>query len=170
MGGYVGLAFAKSYPEKLNGLVLFHSQAGADDETAKENRNKAIETVKLNHNDFAYSFIDSLFDHEFTLKYPEIVERFRAIATEQTPEAIVSALAGLRDRENQIELLTQIKIPVLFILGKSDSRMPFAKIMAQAALPPHAEMLLLADVGHMGFAEATEITCKAVRSFCERCN
>jgi len=170
MGGYVGLAFAKSYPEKLNGLVLFHSQAGADDETAKENRNMAIETVKLNHNNFAYSFIDSLFDPEFALKYPEIVERFRAIATEQTPEAIVSALAGLRDRENQIELLAQIKIPVLFILGKSDSRMPFTKIMAQAALPHHAEMLLLADVGHMGFAEATEKTCDAVRSFCERCN
>jgi pimeloyl-ACP methyl ester carboxylesterase len=170
MGGYVGMAFAKSYPDKLNGLVLFHSQAGADDETAKENRNKAIETVKLNHNDFAYSFIDSLFDPEFALKNSNIVERFRTIATEQTPESIVSALAGLRDRENQIELLTQIKIPVLFILGKSDSRMPFSKIMAQAALPHHTELLLMADVGHMGFAEAPELTCKAVRSFCERCN
>ncbi|MDO8898328.1 MAG: alpha/beta hydrolase [Bacteroidales bacterium] len=170
MGGYVGLAFAKSYPERLNGLVLFHSQAEADDVTAKENRNKAIETVKTNHSGFAFSFVDSLFDAEFELKFPEKVAHYSSISMDQTMEAIVSALAGLRDRESHINLLTEIEVPVLFILGKSDSRMPFTKIMAQAALPLHAEMLLLAGVGHMGFAEATEITCKAVRSFCERCN
>jgi len=66
-------------------------------------------------------------------------------------------------------LLTQIKVPVLFVLGKSDSRMPVVKIMAQAGLPAHAEILMLQGVGHMGFLEAPLIVRHALRSFAERC-
>lgn len=84
---------------------------------------------------------------------PQWLNISRKIAAEQTVEAITDAMAGLRDRSSHIDLLTQIKIPVLFILGKSDSRMPILKIMAQAGLTAHAEMLLLENVGHMGFAE-----------------
>jgi pimeloyl-ACP methyl ester carboxylesterase len=169
MGGYTGLSFANQFPEMLQGLVLFHSQAASDDEQGKQARNETIERIKQDKVEFVNAFIASLFDPDFAQKQPTLVEHFRQIAAEQTVEAITAAMAGLRDRANHINLLTQLKIPVLFILGKSDSRMPITKIMAQAGLPAHAELLLLGNVGHMGFAEKPELTRKVLGDFAGRC-
>lgn len=67
--------------------MLFYSQTGAIYATAKENRNKAIETVKLNQNHFAHSYTGSLFKHGNALKYHEVVERFRVFYL--TPSSVV---------------------------------------------------------------------------------
>ncbi|MBN1339311.1 MAG: alpha/beta fold hydrolase, partial [Bacteroidales bacterium] len=45
MGGYAALAFAASHPEKMKGLVIFHSHAAADSEEARINRDRAIRAV-----------------------------------------------------------------------------------------------------------------------------
>jgi pimeloyl-ACP methyl ester carboxylesterase len=42
MGGYVALAFAEKWPERLLGLGLFHSTAFADTQEKKETRAKGI--------------------------------------------------------------------------------------------------------------------------------
>src|SRR4051794_19226116 len=42
MGGYVALAFARKYPQRLRALVLADTKAEADDATAKGNRDKMI--------------------------------------------------------------------------------------------------------------------------------
>lgn len=170
MGGYVSLAFAEAYPEKLNGLVLFHSQASADDDAAKQNRNLAITKVENDFENYISTFITSLFDVSFAKTQPHQVERFKTIALSQCPQAVTAALAGMRDRESRLQTLADIQKPVLFILGKNDSRMPFARIMAQLALPQQAELLLLSDVAHMGFVEAKETIEKAILHFVLRCN
>ena len=169
MGGYVALAFAKSYPQLLSGFVLFHSHATADDEATRENRNKAILSVIHDKKDFVSSFIDGLFEPAFFNSYRVDCDAVKAIALSQSEDAIVAALAGMRERESHIELLTKVKVPVLFILGKNDSRMPVVKIMAQAGLPAHAELMMLDGVGHMGFLEAKLATRHAIASFAERC-
>jgi pimeloyl-ACP methyl ester carboxylesterase len=169
MGGYVGLEFAAQFPEMLKGLVLFHSQAAGDDEQGKQARNQTIEHIKQDKKEFVNGFMASLFDRDFAKKQPAVVDQFRSIAEQQTMEAITAAMAGLRDRASHIDLLTRIHCPVLFILGKRDSRMPILKIMAQAALPAHAELLILDKVGHMGFAEQPELTREVISDFAVRC-
>jgi len=169
MGGYVGLAFAARYPKKMNGLALLHSHATADDENTRKMRDEAILKVFDDKKTYLESLVDSLFDPQFLKHNPQAANLIKAITLSQNEKAIVAALAGMRERESHIELLTQIKVPVLFVLGKSDSRMPVVKIMAQAGLPAHAEILMLQGVGHMGFLEAPLIVRHALRSFAERC-
>src|ERR1044072_7106334 len=48
MGGYITLAFAEKFPEKLKGLGLFHSTAFADSDEKKAARNKNVEFIKKN--------------------------------------------------------------------------------------------------------------------------
>ena len=48
MGGYITLAFAEKFPEKLKGLGLFHSTAYADSEEKKVGREKRISTLFRN--------------------------------------------------------------------------------------------------------------------------
>jgi len=169
MGGYVALAFAKLFPDILKGWILLHSHAAEDDATGKEKRDKAIQSVLKNKANFLNSFMEGLFVDDFANKHPEKVDFIRYICLSQSEQAITAALRGIRDRQNQLNLLKKIQVPVLFILGKNDIRMPFIKIMEQAQLPAHAELLILDQVAHFGFMEKPEITGLTIGMFATKC-
>lgn len=169
MGGYVGMAFADKYGEMLAGLSLLHSHASADDEQGRENRNQAILKIHNDKKAFLSQFAQSLFDEKFARQNTKAVRFITDITLSQKKQAVVAAMAGMRERESYIELLSQLKVPVQFVLGKSDSRMPLVKIMAQAGLPPHGELLMLEGVGHVGFLESPIIVMDALKAFVLRC-
>jgi pimeloyl-ACP methyl ester carboxylesterase len=169
MGGYVALNFVAENENVVKGLVLFHSHGNADSEQAKENRRRTIEIVRNNRGGFIKMFIPDLFDQRYVDRYSDDIRKLINIAADMTPEAIIAALAGMRDRPDQRQFLTKIKIPVLFIIGKQDSRMPAEMILEQAMLPQHSETLLLECVGHMGYIESPSITLNALKYFGKRC-
>jgi len=170
MGGYVALAFAEKYPEKLNGLILFHSQAAADDTEGMKNRDRTIEIVKNNHKEFINAFIPLLFAMENVRKFSSEIAQLKALSEQTSVEGICAALSGMRDRDDHLQSLKSFKFPVFFIVGKQDSRIAMDIILPQLALPKNCEALILDGVGHMGFIEAREITMKAVKHFAERVN
>jgi pimeloyl-ACP methyl ester carboxylesterase len=168
MGGYVSLAFAALYPEKLNGLVLFHSQAAADNAEGKVNRDRTIEIVKGNHAKFIHSFIPTLFAEKNVNNFSAEIEKLQEVSAKTPSEGIVAALAGMRERNDSLELISEINIPLFFIVGKQDSRISLSVIMNQLSLPRSCEAIILDDVGHMGFIEAEEITYLVLEHFIER--
>ena len=88
----------------------------------------------------------------------------------QTPaQGVTAALAGMRDREDNLEVLKKADFPVLFVVGKQDSRIPLEKILPQVPLPAHAEAIILDKTGHMGFVEMPEKIFPAVEDFLKRC-
>ncbi|MEI6061379.1 MAG: alpha/beta hydrolase [Bacteroidota bacterium] len=169
MGGYVALQFAADNKEMLSGLVLFHSHAGADNDAARENRRRTIEIVKQNRGGFIKQFIPELFDQEHVAGYAIAIRKLQDQADLLSPEAIIAALSGMRQRPDQSSYLLSTETPVLFILGKQDSRMPFNQLLVQVVMPSHSEMLLLDHVGHMGFIEAPYKTLPALKHFALRC-
>lgn len=168
MGGYVSLAFASLYPEMLKGFVLFHSQAAADNEEGKINRNRTIDIVKGDHSSFIHAFIPTLFAEKNIPAYPGEIEQLRVVSANTSKEGIVAALAGMRDRDDSLQLISEIEIPVFFIIGKQDSKISLNTVLGQLALPANCEALILDEVGHMGFIEAEEITYLALEHFIER--
>lgn len=169
MGGYVALQYAVNNEKSVRGLVLFHSHASADSEETKENRSRTINVVKQNRGGFIRQFIPDLFDQKHVAKYTAAIQKLQEQAALMTPEAIISAVSGMRDRSDQLQYLLLTMTPVLFIIGKKDSRMPYNQLLDQAAIPSHSETLLLDDVGHMGFIEAPRKTIQALRHFAMRC-
>jgi pimeloyl-ACP methyl ester carboxylesterase len=169
MGGYVAVQFAAENENMLRGLVLFHSHANSDTDEAKENRRRTINIVKQNKGGFIRQFIPDLFDQRHVAEHSVKIEQLQEMAAAMSSEAVIAALSGMRDRENQLQYLLLSEIPVLFIIGKQDSRMPYNQIMAQAVIPSHSEVLLLEDVGHMGYIEAPGKTLQALRHFAIKC-
>jgi pimeloyl-ACP methyl ester carboxylesterase len=169
MGGYAALQFAVENPELIRGLVLFHSHANADTDEAKENRRRTINLVMKNRGGFIKQFIPDLFDQKHVSGYTDAIQKLQEIAGLMSPEAIIAAISGMRDRPNQLQYLLLTETPVLFIIGKQDSRMPYNQIVAQAVIPSHSEILLLEDVGHMGYIEAPGKTLQALKHFAIRC-
>ena len=168
MGGYVSLELAARYPERVKGLVLFHSHAAPDDEKTKDNRRRTIDIVNLNRSNFIYHFIPDLFAEENREKLSEAIGVLQNRAGATSAKGIVAALEGMRERKGGLDLLMSSSMPFLFVIGKQDSRMPYNKILAQAMLPSHAEILLLDKVGHMGFLEAPEVALPVIRDFFRR--
>lgn len=169
MGGYVALQFAEDYNEIVKGLVLFHSHSNADSEQARENRGRTIDIVKKNRHSFIMQFIPDLFDQKHVHEYSAAINKLQGIAGLMAPEAIIAALSGMRDRSGKLKFLANTKIPVLSILGKQDNRMPYKQLAEQAMTPSHSEILLLENVGHMGFIEAPGKTLQALKHFAIRC-
>lgn len=168
MGGYVSLAFAKLFPEKLRGLVLFHSQAASDSAESKKNRDRTIKIVQQNHTAFIHSFIPSLFAEENISNFTAEIEELRKIAGETLDKGIVAALIGMRDRESHLDTLVKLQAPVYFIIGKQDSKISMETILPQLRLPSNCEALIMDNAGHMGFIEAKEKTFLSLEHFLER--
>lgn len=168
MGGYVSLEIAKEMQDKTKGVILFHSHASPDDEKAKDARTRTVNIVKLNHSNYIHQFIPDLFATGNRERLNDQIERLRNRAASTSGKAIIAALHGMRDREGALDLLLNANFPFLFILGKNDSKMPYDKAMAQAMLARHSELLVLSDVGHMGFLEAPKVIFPVLKHFCER--
>lgn len=169
MGGYIAGEFAMKYPAMVKGLVFFHSHAAPDTEEAKENRRRSINIVKRDHAGFLKQFIPDLFDQKFVEDYREQIAVLQDCAAGMTAEAIIASMAGMRDRAGSLPYLFTTETPVLFIIGKQDPRLSYNVVLAQALIPAHSEVLLLDDVGHMGFIEAPRETMQTLKHFAMKC-
>jgi len=168
MGGYVSLEVTRELTGKTKGLILFHSHAAPDDDKGKENRNRAINIVKLNHANFIHSFIPDLFAEANKSRLADKIERLRNRAASTSGKAVIASLGAMRDRQGTLDVLMNASFPVYFIIGKDDTRMSYQKIVAQSMLTNHAETMILSNVGHIGMLEAPEIIFPAIRDFLER--
>jgi len=168
MGGYVALAFAEKYPEYLAGLGLFHSNAIADTDEKKENRNKTIEFVENNGVEpFARTFVPNLFATGFNNK--QVLEDTFVKANNCTKEAVIETAKALRDRPDRTKVLEEITCPVLFLAGKTDNIVPYSLIMQHASLPKLSSIYPLNNVGHMGMLESPEKTIEYLTEFTQFC-
>ncbi len=169
MGGYVTLAFAEKYKEKLLGFGLFHSHSLADTEEAKTNRVRTIQLVKQNKTSFINQFIPDLFAKSNREPLKDKIENQLKQANEMKPEGITGALEAMKNRPMRLDVVAFSKVPVLFILGKQDSRIPLDKGLAQASTAKNAEIIVLGNAAHMGWAEETERTISALEGFMKYC-
>ncbi|MBU0486502.1 MAG: alpha/beta hydrolase [Bacteroidetes bacterium] len=169
MGGYVTLAFADMFPSMIRGFGLFHSHALADTDEAKTNRDRAIEIIRKDKGKWMANFIPDLFTSKsrdlFAPEIAELVARAKAISK----ESLIAAQEGMKRRKMRIDLLTDSEVPVLFIIGMDDTRVPFEKALAQMALASETHSLILRNVAHMGYIEAKNTCLHAIKAFTGRC-
>lgn len=163
MGGYVCMAFAHNYPEKVEALGLFHSNASADDEVAIVNRNRTIGLLRSNKADFIVRFMPELFADDNVDKFDKEIQLLQEYGRQMDVEAIIASIVGLRERPSYLRTYA-LDIPFMFIIGKRDNKSNFQKVLAQTIMPKQSHILLL-DCGHMGFYEEEEVCTKFIKGF-----
>jgi pimeloyl-ACP methyl ester carboxylesterase len=168
MGGYVTLAFSQRYPAMLKGFGLFHSHIFPDDEETKKNRDRNIAIIRKNKMSFITKFFPSLFSEETRHKFKKEIEKMVARAGKMSPEAVIASQEGMKIRPDRSEVLRSASVPVLFILGMKDPKVPVERYWEMLSLPKHSEALLMKDVAHMGFLEDPLATVKAVYFFARK--
>lgn len=170
MGGYVTLAFAELYADKLAGFGFVHSTAFADDEDKKNSRRKGI---KLIDEYGAYAFIKNSTPNLFTNHYKHEHGDKVAGLVEQgknfRKEALIQYYTAMMNRPNRTDVLQKSEVPVLFIAGSDDVAAPLDDLLKQVHLPKISFIHIIDGVGHMGMWEKPEQVNSFILEFLKRC-
>jgi len=125
MGGYVVLAFYRSFPLRVRSLILADTRAQADTEDMRKNRAvQAEKALQEGMEGIADSLLQKLLAPETVARRPEIVKRIREMMVQTKPEGAAAALAAMAQRPDQTELLSRIIAPTLIVVGREDSITP----------------------------------------------
>ena len=158
MGGYVALAFAKKYPQRVSGLCLVASQAAADLPERKANRYKdADAVVQMGVGIIAEGMTPKLSaDADLQAFLRPLMER-------QTPPAVIGSLKAMAEREDLLSHLSSVAFPVILIHGDADKLIPIEHAREIQTVQPSAQLVALQGVGHMPMMESPGGTADGLR-------
>ncbi len=152
MGGYVALAFARMYPQRLSALILSDTQAAPDSPEAREKREENIEFARTHEpSEFFERMLPNLLGETTHTTRRALVEKVRQMMGDTTisSAAIVQLLEALRDRPDATPYLEKIKVPTLVMVGYEDTITPPQSGHLLAHYIPKAEIHLIPQAGHL---------------------
>ena len=170
MGGYTALALAELAPERLIGLGLFHSHPYPDTPDKQAARHKQVDFVqRQGHQLYVKQLVPKLFPANYALSHPFDLDKLIHRAARYEAAGIMAGLEAMASRPDRTEVLRNISVPVLFIVGEEDTAVPAEASSSQLAMPAIAQVHVLEKVGHMGMIEARRKTQLMVRQFVQFC-
>ena len=165
MGGYVTLALAERYPERLSGFGLIHSTAYPDSDAAKEKRLQAVAAVQSGVVEFIDQLVPGLFAeqnrHKSSMKHA--IDTARQIGYQTPPQGVAGAALAMRERPDRRELLSTADVPVLLLAGEDDSVVPQDRVFTTEG--EHITRSVIQGAGHMSMYEAPELLTTEILRF-----
>jgi len=160
MGGYVALAFAREFPDRVSGLAMVSSQIGADTPETKESRlSTAKQVMEKGVSVVAESMTPKLSADK------RVQDFAQHLIGKQRPNGVSNALNSMAGRSDSSELFGKFKFPVLIIHGDADLLIPVKRGREMKAALPAAQYFELAGRGHMAMMEKPEAVANAFQSF-----
>ncbi len=152
MGGYISLAFAHTYPQRLLGLGLVATHAAADNPERRQSRNKTAESVRhKGARVVASSMVKTLTPKQ------ELVEPITKLILNAQPAGIVGALKGMAERPDLTGELRRITVPALALYGTSDQLLNKAPVEMMVQMLPKGWLVEVPNAGHMLMMEEPKL-------------
>jgi 3-oxoadipate enol-lactonase len=166
MGGYVALAFARRYPERLQGLILADTRTEPDDDTGKANRDRMIAGVQANGPGTVIdAMLPRLLGSDAQQSRPDLIAFVRQLGERQSAEGLTTGLRALRDRPDARGTLAAVRVPVLVLVGRDDIVTPPTVAEGMVRTATDGLLVVLDQAGHLSNLEQPEKFNDAVRSF-----
>jgi pimeloyl-ACP methyl ester carboxylesterase len=138
----------------VRALVLADTRAVADSDEAKKGRADLAEKVRRQGPEAAAeAFLPKLLGETTRRERPELVGRVREMILANPARGICDALAGLAARADATELLGQIRVPALFVVGEEDTVSPPAEMEGLHRQVAGSRFVKLPGVGHLSNLE-----------------
>jgi 3-oxoadipate enol-lactonase len=157
MGGYVALAFARLYPERVSALGLVASQAAADTSERKQGRyDTAAQIAEKGISVVVESMTPKLTADE------RLRPLVQSIIEQQRPEGMSDAMRAMAERINASAMLYTFRFPVVVIHGDADALIPIERAREVKNAVAHARFFEIKGAGHMPMMEFPAETAKAL--------
>ena len=158
MGGYVALAFARLYPERITGLGLVSSQVLADAADRKEGRYKSAAEVADKGTGSVVAAMAPKFTSDARLQ-----ELARESMEQQQPAAYIGALKAMAERVDSTPLLASPKFPLVVVHGDTDQLIPIERAREVKSAVPHSHLVEISGAGHVPMMESPQQTADALK-------
>ena len=155
MGGYVALAFAEIYANKVEGLCLMNSTASADNLDRQKNRDRAILAVKQNYKAFVRIAIVNLFRPKNRTIFSEEIKLVKKEALNTPLQGIIAALEGMKIRKDRWHILKNGSYRKFMIISKKDPVLDYESLINKSK-HSNIDVVEFPD-GHMSHIENKEL-------------
>lgn len=163
MGGYIALAFAEKHPDRVQGLVLYHSTAVADDEAKRQARQQVIQELQTTG---TQPFIHKQMPKMVAPSYaPELLEALENQFRDLPADALIAGVKAIASRPDRTAVLRNAQFPVLLVLGRNDQLIPYEKTAQLADLSSQIKVVTIEQAGHLSMVEQPAQSTVVLRGF-----
>jgi pimeloyl-ACP methyl ester carboxylesterase len=150
MGGYVALAFAARYPERVAGLALIDTKATDDPATARDDRERMAQAVTGPAGTRVLApMTETLLGATTRAEHPEVVTRLERMLRDAPVEAVAWSQRAMATREDTTAVLSGLDVPVAVIVGEQDVLSPVPVAVGLATTARDAVLTVVPEAGHL---------------------
>ncbi|MGY5125098.1 alpha/beta fold hydrolase [Streptomyces nigrescens] len=150
MGGQIVMECYRLFPERIRGLVLADTFAAAETEEGRTARREmAARLLREGMAGYAQEVLAKMVSPYTLTHRPEVAAHVLAMMTAAPPEGAAAALRGRAERPDYTELLSQISVPALVVVGTEDAYTPVSDARDIHARVPDATLAVIEHAAHM---------------------
>ena len=153
MGGYVALAFAHAYPQRVAGLGLIASQARADAPERKASRFTEADDLEAHGVARLAEDMSSKLTGDKGLQI-----KLKKLILNQPPKGLAMALRAMAERPDSSPFLAEFDFPVAIVHGRDDKLVPLERAREVKEKVKKGTLLEVEGAGHMPMMEAPQAT------------
>ncbi|WP_198153503.1 alpha/beta fold hydrolase [Thalassobacillus sp. C254] len=118
MGGYITMAAVEKAPSFVKRAAFLYSSPAADTEKDKEQRDQNIQLIQ---NQGLQVFINQKIPDYFSFDAdPQAMKEAFHHAKQATKEGVIAAIQAMKNRKEQVTVVNEAPLPLLFIEGNKD--------------------------------------------------
>ncbi len=150
MGGYIAWQFVRKYAERLCALIQCDTRAAADSDEGRAGRLKMAEKIaEWGSARVAEMMGPKLFSTRGLETKPQLMAELRRVVSRTAPAGIAAAQRGMAARPDVTDLLPQIQLHTLVVVGADDVISTSPEMRSIAAAIPEATFVEIPAAGHM---------------------
>lgn len=158
MGGQIVMELYRQAPQRIKSLILADTFASPDTPEVKQGRyDAATRLEKEGMAPYAEEVIYKMMKPDHVASMPEAARFVVDMMKATNPAAAATALRARAERIDYLkEVLPQVNVPALIIVGRQDEFTPVAKAEEMAAKLKKHQLVVIEDAGHMPNLEHTD--------------
>jgi 3-oxoadipate enol-lactonase len=158
MGGYIALAFARAYQNRVRGLGLVASHVFADPPERKQSRyTDAAEIEKQGMGILADSFPAKLTAN------PALQPILREIILRQSVHGVAESMRAMAERPDSSALMISFDFPFVVIHGIADALISVGRAREAKALAEKIQLVEIEGAGHVPMMETPQNMAEALK-------
>jgi len=168
IGGMVAMRAAIKAKDRVSGLILLDTHAGAESVINKLKYRAMVGASRVFGSAPLVPEVVRMFFSAPTRKTnPDLVDEWRKIFLSVPVTTIFHTVKALGSRDSVVGQLAEIDVPALVLVGEFDNPTPpsYSREMAQAL--PNATLLEVKNAGHLSNLEQPDIVTSAMNAYLE---